>query len=164
GEILGVDFYAVHTTNNAIKDNKFTSVTLLECEIENDQGSDEDTNKDNMIEAIFIGNHVDFIASPVLRDQICDSLDWLPINFNEEQIGKKTARFFIISIILVILVIGSIFWLFERHLFSKHSKATEGNTTHTINIKKTKDNTLSNSRKDNYIGGIVDKGINMLIS
>ncbi|KAF7685073.1 hypothetical protein CDIK_4178, partial [Cucumispora dikerogammari] len=85
GEILGVDFYAVHTSNNATKDNnKFSSATLLDCEITHDHGSDKDTKLNNIIEAMFVGNHVDFIAPPVLRDQICDSLDWIPINFNEE--------------------------------------------------------------------------------
>ncbi|KAF7685957.1 hypothetical protein CDIK_3294 [Cucumispora dikerogammari] len=92
-----------------------------------------------------------------MRDQVCDLIDWILINFNDRQIGKKSAWFFVISIILVILVSGSMFWLFEKHFFPKHFNITGGNTIHTINTKRTKDNTLDNSRKDTYIGGIVDK-------
>lgn len=87
--------------------------------------NEDSTMNECSYKAIFIGNHNDFIKNSFLRDQICDCLDYLTINFNDNFANKKKEQIWysIFSILLSVLITIFLFYVLEkRHNKSKYEK------------------------------------------
>lgn len=80
----------------------------------------EETSINETYRAVFIGTHIDFIKNQNLRDQICDALDYLPINFNDPSKKKQKIWYSIFSILIAIFITGILFYVLEtRDIFHR---------------------------------------------